>query len=291
MRIRARVHLFAASATLLFPLLNNSALAQYSIVQAGPNNALLELNSFLHSAAATPPTASKPQTTPVSPQPQPPPQRPQASRLAVARPSVKAQKTAKPALSAEVRHQRTADNAAGRRAAKTPVNQIAQPLSPLLPKAAVACATNTAESVPDPIVAVVKALVAGPPMQPNAVPPAEGKQVSTPPVATNTAESTPAPVVAVVGTVAAAARAQPDANDPAEIKPPSPPGATGTAEIAPARVVAVAGTVAAGTPVQPDAGNPAEVKPTSPPAGATNRSEGPRAPVEVVDQAVSVPPP
>jgi len=260
---------------LLFALLNESAIAQYSITQIGQNNTLLELNPFLHGAATPAPSIPKPQATLASRQPRSAPERPQASRLAVAKPSVRAQEA--------VKQEAPADKAAGRRPANTQKIQIARPLTPPSPTAAVACATNAVASAPalvqvvaparqipetpEPVVAVVATVTAGPPAHPNAGNPTEVKPVSTPPGATNKAEGAPDPAEVVTGTVAAGPPAQPNAGNSAEVKPIStPPGATNTAErapesievVAPARqtletpepVVAVVGTIEAEPPAR-----------------------------------------
>jgi hypothetical protein len=183
---------------LLFAALPESAIAQYSVTKIGPNNALLELNPFLHAAATPAPAIPKSQATPALPQPRSGPERRQASRLAVAKP--RAQKA--------VKQDPPTNKAAGRRPANTQKIQIARPLTPPSPTAAVACATNAVASAPAPVEAVVEVV-------------APARQIP----------ETPEPVVAVVATVAAGPPAQ---ANPAELKPLStPPGATNTAEHAP----------------------------------------------------------
>jgi hypothetical protein len=210
MRIRTSARLFAVSAILLFAPLNESATAQYTIAQPGPNNTLLELNPFLHAAATPAPAMPEPEAAPTSHRPRSTPERRPASRLAAATTSVRAQKA--------VKREPPANRAAGRRPTGTQKVQIAGPLTPPAPTAAVACATNAVASAPAPVEAAAQVV-------------APSRQ----------SPETPEPVVAVVTTVTAGPSTQAGAGNPVEVKPLStPPGATSTAERAPGPVEAAA---------------------------------------------------
>jgi hypothetical protein len=321
MRSGTSVRIIAVSATLLFALLDSPAIAQYSITQVNQDNTLLELNPYLHGAATPAPAAPNHQVAPALRQPRSVPERPQTGRLAVAKPSVRAQQSIGQEPPIGVKHGRPGNKAAGRPQADTREIQIARPLTPPSPQAAVVGATNAVANAPEPVVAVAGTVAAEPPMQPNASGPAKVEPVPTPPGATNTAASAPEPVevaaparqipetrepvVAVAETVAARPPVQPNAGNPAEVEPmPTPPGATNTAASAPEPVevvaqarlpetpeptVAVAETVAAGPPMQPNASNPAEVEPMATPPGATNTAANAPEPVEVVATARQIP--
>jgi hypothetical protein len=321
MRSGTSVRIFIVSATLLFALLDNSAIAQYSITQISRDNTLLELNPYLHGAATPAPATPNHLATPALRQPRSVPERPQTGRLAVAKPNVRAQQAIGQEPPIGVKHGRPGNKAAGRPPANTREIQIVRPLAPPSPQAAVVRATNAAASAPEPVVAVAGTVAAGPPVQPNASGPAEVEPMPKPPGATNTAASvpepievvaparqipaTPEPAVAVVETVAAGPPVQPNASNPADIEPmPTPPGATNTAARAPEPVevvgqarlpetaepaVAVVETVAAGPPVQPNAKNPVEAEPMSTPPGATNTAASAPESVEVVAAARQIP--
>ncbi|MGP0090042.1 MAG: hypothetical protein ACLPKB_08780 [Xanthobacteraceae bacterium] len=312
MRIRTSARVFAVSATLFFAFLDTSAIAQSLITQASQNDASLELNPFLHPAATSAPAIPKQQATPALRGPRTAPPLPQASRLAVATPSVKVQKAVKQEPPTGVKQGRPEEKVAGGRPANTREVRIAQPLAPRSADAAAVRTANRPEGVadpvdvapaarqipeaPDPVVAVARTaaslestelnVAAGPPVQANASNGAEAGPISPPPGAASTAASASEPVVAVVGTVADGPPVQSEGGDPAEVKPmPMSPSAANVAESTPDPVVV--GTVADGPPVQPNGSNPAEAKQMATPPGAANTEQSAPEPAVAVVEAVA----
>jgi hypothetical protein len=315
--VRPSARIFAIGAILVFALLK-SAVAQNSIIRVGPNDAPLELNVFLHGAGTSAPTLPTRQAAPAMPLPRSSPPRPQTSLLSVVTPSARRPAAVKQEPPLRVKHDQAAEKAAGGRFASTRRTRMAPPLTPLSPEAVVVRATNpelsfaaepplqpnagnaaeagptspppsaasTAESAPEPVVAVAAAGLA---VQPAGGDPADVKPMSASPDATNMPQSAPDLAVAAVATVATAAPpVRLEGRDPAEVKPMSTPlSATDAGESAPEPDIAVVGSVTVGPPILSGGTSSAEVMSTPP--GATSAAESTPDPVAAAAVARQIP--